>query len=175
MCLIGTFAFGFTACSSDDDNTEETKHYGEELTSVVSNYVDVVVEPTYKELASKADVLYTACQNLKAKRQNGTLTQADIDAACTAFKEARRCWEQSESFLYGAASDNEIDPHIDSWPLDHDQLTKALNDPKVITGINSADATKFVYNNHKTFDSVLGFHGLEFVLFRNGQPYARSF
>ena len=169
MCLIGTFAFGFTACSSDDDNTEETKHYGEELKSVVSNYVDVVVEPTYKELASKADVLYTACQNLKAKRQNGTLTQADIDAACTAFKEARRCWEQSESFLYGAASDNEIDPHIDSWPLDHDQLTKALNDPKVITGINSADATKFVYNNHKTFDSVLGFHGLEFVLFRNGQ------
>ena len=169
MCLIGTFAFGFTACSSDDDNTEETKHYGEELKSVVSNYVDVVVESTYKDLASKADVLYNACQNLKAKRQNGTLTQADIDDACTAFKEARKYWEQSESFLYGAASDNEIDPHIDSWPLDHDQLTKALNDPKVITGINSADATKFVYNNHKTFDSVLGFHGLEFVLFRNGQ------
>ena len=48
MCLIGTFAFGFTACSSDDDNTEETKHYGEELKSVVSNYVDVVVEPTYR-------------------------------------------------------------------------------------------------------------------------------
>ena len=35
MCLIGTFAFGFTACSSDDDNTEETNHYGEELKSVV--------------------------------------------------------------------------------------------------------------------------------------------
>ncbi len=26
--------------------------------------------------------------------------------------------KQSESFLYGAATDNDIDPHIDSWPLD---------------------------------------------------------
>lgn len=119
MCLTGALALGFTACSNDDDD-ENVIHYGEDMKAVVSNYVDAVVEPTYKELAIKADALYNACQNLKTKRQNGTLTQADIDAACAAFKEARKYWEQSEAFLYGAASDNEIDPHIDSWPLDHD-------------------------------------------------------
>ena len=168
MCLTGALALGFTACSNDDDD-ENVIHYGEDMKAVVSNYVDAVVEPTYKELAVKADALYNACQNLKTKRQNGTLTQADIDAACTAFKEARKYWEQSEAFLYGAASDNEIDPHIDSWPLDHDQLKNALTNNNIITGINGATPTKFVYEHNKDFDSVLGFHGLEFMLFRNGQ------
>mgnify|MGYP001790809619 FL=1 len=48
-------------------------------------------------------------------------------------------------------------------------MTKALNDPKVIAGITSENPAKFVYENNGNFDSVLGFHGLEFVLFRNGK------
>ena len=78
---------------------------------VVANYINEVVKPTYLDLAEKSDILYKACQNLYQKRKAGTLTQNDIDAACEAFKAARKDWEQSESFLYGAASDNEIDPH----------------------------------------------------------------
>ena len=140
-----------------------------EMGKVVANYIDAVVKPTYLDLAEKSDILYKACQNLYQKRKAGTLTQNDIDAACEAFKAARKDWEQSESFLYGAASDNEIDPHIDSWPLDHDQLTRALNDANVIAGINGENPTKYVYDNNGNFDSVLGFHGLEFVLFRNGK------
>ena len=85
-----------------------------EMGKVVANYINEVVKPTYLDLAEKSDILYKACQNLYQKRKAGTLTQNDIDAACEAFKGARRDWEQSESFLYGAASDNEIDPHIDS-------------------------------------------------------------
>ena len=189
LLLAGAVTIGFASCGSDDDFEEENNLLSQEkleqlnqaandsranaektqMGRVVAHYIDVVIEPTYRELADRATTLYDACQNLYAKRKAGTLTQSDIDAACEAFKQARKDWEQSESFLYGAASDNEIDPHIDSWPLDHDQLTKALNDPKVITGINSADAAKFVYENNKDFDSVLGFHGLEFVLFRNGK------
>ena len=129
---------------------------------VVANYINEVVKPTYLDLAEKSDILYKACQNLYQKRKAGTLTQNDIDAACEAFKAARKDWEQSESFLYGAASDNEIDPHIDSWPLDHDQLTRALNNADVIAGINGENPAKYVYDNNGNFDSVLGFHGLEF-------------
>lgn len=138
------------------------------MKEIVKTYVNDVVNPTYKSLADNAQTLYEACQTLNAKGQAGTLTQSDIDDACEAFKNARRDWEQSEAFLYGAASDNEIDPHIDSWPLDHTQLVEALNDAKVINGIKGTNADKFVYDNNSNFDSVLGFHGLEFVLFRNG-------
>ena len=187
--LAGTLATGFTSCSSNDDegiNTtiltperqaELNKAASEssananktEMGKVVANYLEAVVKPTYLDLAQKSDALYNACQNLYKKRKAGKLTQSDIDAACEAFKGARKDWEQSEAFLYGAASDNEIDPHIDSWPLDHDQLTKALNNADVIAGINGENPTKYVYDNNGKFDSVLGFHGLEFVLFRNGK------
>ena len=92
----------------------------------------------------------------------------DITAACEAFKNARREWERSEAFLYGAAANNEIDPHIDSWPLDHDQMVKALNKQDIIAGIKGENPAQFIYTKHEHFESVIGFHGLEFVLFRNG-------
>lgn len=167
MFLAGALTTGFTSCGDDDNNGKEDQQNGI-MKEVVSNYVDVVVNPTYQDLATHAQTLYDACQSLYAKRKAGTLTQTDIDAACTAFKDARRYWEQSEAFLYGAASDNEVDPHIDSWPLDHDQLVKALNDASVIAGITSNAPAEYVYKNNGKFDSVLGFHGLEFVLFRDG-------
>lgn len=160
---------GFSSCSDDDDPDDKGgTTTGTLMKAAVDNYVDQVVNPTYKDLAAGAEDLYEECQELYAKRKAGTLTQEDIDEACEAFKEARKWWEQSEAFLYGAATDNEIDPHIDSWPLDHSQLQSALTDAKVIAGINSSNADKFVYDNNGNFDSVLGFHGLEFVLFRNG-------
>ena len=188
LLLAGTLSTGFVSCSSSDDVTpsplvteeQQTELNQAEKTSsanarktemgkVIANYLETVVRPTYADLAGKADILYQACQNLYQKRKAGKLTQGDIDVACDAFKNARRDWEQSEAFLYGAATDNEIDPHIDSWPLDHSQLSQALNDAAVIAGINGENPTKYVYDNNGKFDSVLGFHGLEFVLFRNGQ------
>lgn len=166
--MAGALSLGFTSCGDDNGDGGGTDNNGTVMKAIVDNYVDNIVEPTYKDLAEHTQTLYDACQNLYKKRAAGTLTQADIDAACQAFKDARRIWEQSEAFLYGAASDNEIDPHIDSWPLDHDQLEKALNNATVIAGIKSDNSAKFIYDNNGKFDSVLGFHGLEFVLFRNG-------
>lgn len=97
------------------------------------------------------------------------MTQSQIDAACEAFKNARREWERSEAFLYGSATDNNIDPHIDSWPLDHDQLVSALTNASLIEGFKSDTPEKFVSDKNEQFQSVLGFHGMEFVLFREGQ------
>ena len=48
-------------------------------------------------------------------------------------------------------------------------MTRALNNADVIAGINGENPAKYVYDNNGNFDSVLGFHGLEFVLFRNGK------
>ena len=163
-----TMTFGLSSCSSSSDDNGGSSAGAPVMQAIVDNYVDNIVNPTYNSLAEKAQTLYDACQNVYSKRKAGTLTQADIDAACEAFKAARKYWEQSESFLYGAAKDNEIDPHIDSWPLDHSQLVKALNDKDIVAGINGEQADKFVYEQNGDFDSVLGFHGLEFILFRDG-------
>ena len=169
FAAVGMMGMGFTSCSSDDpeDNTVEAS--ASTLENIVGQYVNDVVNPTYRDLQAAAATLDDACKNLYAKRLAGTLTQTDIDAACTAFKNARKYWEQSEAFLYGAASNDDIDPHIDSWPLDQTQLAEALTSPTVIAGITGENPARFVYTSNGQFDSTMGFHGLEFVLFRNGQ------
>ncbi len=169
--LIGAVSLGFTSCDSNDDPADEgtVTVAKTDIKNVAQSYIDNVVYPTYIELAKDARELYAAAQTLYQSASNGTMTQAQIDAACDAFKAARCQWELSESFLYGSASNNELDPHIDSWPLDHQELVSALNNATLIAGFKSDDPAKFVSENNTDFQSVLGFHGMEFVLFRNGK------
>lgn len=169
--FAGIAAATFTAC--DDDENVEQIDYDTALEAVAKQYVNNVVYPTYTNLAVHATTLYNACVNMQTKFNAGTLSQSDVDAACDAFKLAREQWELSEAWLYGAASDYEIDPHIDSWPLDQNQMAEFLSTPSMVEGLHSDDPIAFVSENNGTFDTALGFHGIEFVLFRDGEnrPY----
>lgn len=178
--LLGAMTIGFTACSSDNggDGEFDLPDVGQATTSISSsdkemqkvakNYVQEVVYPTYQALASNARTLYSAAQTLYKSAEAGTMTQNEINAACEAFKKTRQEWERSEAFLFGSATDNELDPHIDSWPLDRDELERALTNENLIAGFKSENPAKFVSEHNTEFQSVLGFHGMEFVLFRNG-------
>ena len=122
------------------------------LRNVLTNLVNNVIVPTYTELADDVEDLEKTLSGLTVS----TITQAQINEACEDFKDARENWERSEAFLMGAASDFDIDPTIDSWPLNRALLLSYFNN-----GMNDEmldDAT------------ILGFHALEFILFRNGQP-----
>lgn len=179
--LVGVVSFGFTACSDDNSEprdfqlpevgqaTVNVNSSDKEMQKVAKVYVDQVVYPTYQALATNARTLYTATAALYSAAEAGTMTQAQIDAACEAFKDTRREWERSEAFLFGSAERNQLDPHIDSWPLDHDELVNALKNPTLVAGFKGSDPAKFVSENNGKFQSVLGFHGMEFVLFREGK------
>ena len=178
--LLGAMTIGFTACSSDNGGNEKfdlpdvgqattsINSSDKEMQKVAKNYVQEVVYPTYQALASNARTLYSAAQTLYKSAEAGTMTQNEINAACEAFKNTRQEWERSEAFLFGSATDNELDPHIDSWPLDRDELERALTNENLIAGFKSENPAKFVSEHNTEFQSVLGFHGMEFVLFRNG-------
>ena len=192
--LLG--ALTFTSCSDDDDDDNSTdgstivddakykdRTYGNEaidactnvvsqleaannivakaslsaeqeayLRNVLTNLVNNVIVPTYTDLADDVEDLEETLNGLTVNN----ITQAQINEACDDFKDARENWERSEAFLMGAASDFDIDPTIDSWPLNRSLLLSYFNN-----GMNNEmleDAT------------ILGFHALEFILFRNGQP-----
>jgi hypothetical protein len=122
------------------------------LRNVLTNLVNNVIVPTYTDLADDVEDLEETLNGLTVSN----ITQAQINEACDDFKDARENWERSEAFLMGAASDFDIDPTIDSWPLNRSLLLSYFNN-----GMNNEmleDAT------------ILGFHALEFILFRNGQP-----
>lgn len=91
-------------------------------------------------------------------------TQTSVEKAADAWKVARQDWEWSEAFLFGAASDYEIDPHIDTWPVDQTALAQLLRNKTVMDNIE-----KEIENQD---DGLLGFHGIEYILFRNGAARA---
>ena len=89
-------------------------------------------------------------------------TQAALDQACRDWKVARANWENSEAFLFGAADVYSIDPHTDTWPVAANDLAQVLRDENAMSNLD---------NFIKTANSgILGYHGLEYVLFREGQP-----
>ena len=121
------------------------------LRKVLENLVSNVIVPTYTNLADDVEDLEKTLNGLTV----ATITQTQIDKACADFKNARLNWERSEAFLGGAASDFSIDPTIDSWPLDRAELLDYFK------GGMTAEI--------EDESTILGFHALEFILFRNGQ------
>ena len=125
------------------------------LYKVLDNVVSNVIVPTYTKLADETEALEKTLHGLTT----ATITQQQINSACADFKEARKYWERSEAFLGGAASDFDVDPTIDSWPLNRSLLLTYLASGRTdFSDEEIEDAT------------ILGFHALEFLLFRNGQP-----
>ena len=187
FAAVCTLATGFAACSSDDNDNDDSiysdRSYGQKaiedcdqvvkeftaasnripstglsaeqedyLRKTLENLVDNVIIPTYTKLADDTEDLESTLRGLTVN----TITQDQINKACDDFKKARESWERSEAFLMGAASDFNIDPTIDSWPLNRTLLLNYFNN-----GMNEEmleDAT------------ILGFHALEFILFRDGKP-----
>lgn len=91
-----------------------------------------------------------------------TGSQEALNQACADWKVARANWENTEAFLFGAADVYSIDPHTDTWPVAANDLAQVLRDVKAMANLD---------NFIKTANAgILGYHGLEYVLFRQGQP-----
>ena len=118
------------------------------------------------KMAAIAAVLSTGFNSCKSDDETDTTVitgvQTGIEQACNDWRVARANWEQSEAFLFGAADVYSIDPHTDTWPVAANDLADVLRDEKVMSNLD---------NFIRTANSgILGYHGLEYVLFRQGQP-----
>ena len=151
-----------TSCNKDPQPTTEEANKAQKE-AIVKQYLNHTVYPTYAQLAEKTDALVGNLDALKANK-----TQANVNAATATFLEARHWWELSEAFLFGAASDFGIDPHIDSWPLDEDAFNNLMASPNMIAML--ADDEDGTVAGEQLGNALLGFHGIEYILFRDGEP-----
>ena len=162
--VLAAAASCLAACNKNDDpyglSTEE-----QEMKEIVHQYVPQVVYATYGDLAKESNELY---ELLSAASRKGvaSLTQGELDAICAKFLQARQSWEESEAFLHGAATDFGIDPHIDTWPLDVEALATSLSNAEQVAALEGEDG--IAYAAAKLGQELLGFHGIEFILFRDG-------
>ena len=159
LMIAGIAALSLAACSDSDEpkSGEGTLTAKEQtLSDAVADYVDHTVLPTYSSMADAAVELMDLCRTMQTKHAAGTLTTSDIEAAGKAWKQSRKSWELSEAFLFGSAANHNIDPHIDSWPLDKAAMDDLLKDSR-------AGKTWSLSNNGGY--GLIGFHAVEYVLF----------
>lgn len=156
--LFGAFALAVSSCSDSNDGPESGTMSEKEkaLQSAAQEYVTNTVLPTYKDMADAAVEMRALCHTMQSKHEAGTLAESDIKAAGEAWKKARKSWELSEAFLFGPAANHNIDPHIDSWPLD-----KAAMD-NLLTQIRNGNAWSLENNGGY---GLIGFHAVEYMLF----------
>jgi predicted lipoprotein len=162
LFAIAAMGLSFASCS-DDDPTPSTETDDTQMQTVTDHYVNQIVIPVYTNLANATTNLLEAVEALQASR-----TDANVQRACEAWKSSRQWWEWSEAFLFGAATNYGIDPHIDTWPLDRTELEKLLKNQSQIESLTAESAG----NNFGP--GLLGFHGLEYIIFRDGQPRSAS-
>lgn len=168
--LLGAMtAVTFSACSDSDDNGSIEQEQNNALEKLTTPYINSIVYDTYGKLAAHTETLYNQISALKVKltaEPAVQVQQSEIDAICQTYKDARKEWEESEAFLFGAASDFEIDPHIDTWPLDVAVLANDLSNDAIIAQLNGEGGIDYA-REYLTAEN-LGFHGLEFIFFRDG-------
>ncbi len=160
VCLL------VAACGEKNGQLGDLTASEQEMKLIAELYVPNVIYATYGDLARETGELY---ELLAAAAEGGVdaLTQGQVDAICAKFLQARQSWEESEAFLFGAATDFGIDPHIDTWPLDADGLATELANAEKVASLAGEDGIG--YAAAKLGQELLGFHGIEFVLFRDGK------
>ncbi len=156
--LLSAVALVLASCSDNDDPTPPNTLSEKEkaLQAATVAYVDNTVLPTYAAMADAAIEMRDLCHTMQDNFEAGTLTKADIEAAGVAWKRARKNWELSEAFLFGPAANHNIDPHIDSWPLDKAAMENLL--------VQIRRGNQWTLENNGGY-GLIGFHAVEFMLF----------
>ncbi|WP_298646230.1 imelysin family protein [uncultured Proteiniphilum sp.] len=163
--VAALFVSPFVACDNDPDIDISVKE--EALSKAVEQYVNNTVIYTYRNLADATIDLYGAIETLKVNKTN-----ANLNAAAEQWIETRAHWELSEAFLYGAVADFGIDPHIDTWPLDETAFVQLINNNDFIAGMDAEDGD--VWASEHLGNALLGFHGVEYILFSEGEVKSAS-
>jgi len=154
-CLLLAFAF-VVGCGSDEEEEDHDDHDHAEAfnaSTMLNDFANGLVLPTYTDLDNKAGALLSAVKALESDTSQGNLEKAQ-----QAWIAARIPWEQSEAFLFGPVDTQGLDPALDSWPVDHVNLQSVLDSGDSLT-------VDFVGGLE---DTQKGFHTIEFLLFREG-------
>lgn len=160
--LFAACALAFVACRNNGGDVTSDKE--EALQRAMTPYVNNTVIATYSKMADEGLVLLNKCQQILAAQEAGTDYSTLMAEAGTAWRAMRKYWEQSEAFLYGPAAAHNIDPHIDSWPLDFNAMNALLNDAAKMAELEEEGGS---YVGDKLGYALKGFHAAEYLLFES--------
>jgi uncharacterized iron-regulated protein len=142
------------------DSLAEAARIMEFNAGVLCDLTQNVIIPTLQDFELATARLRDAITALDANR-----TDATLEAARAAWLAARTPWERSEAFLFGPAKSDQLDPAIDSWPVD-------------LIIIDSMFVSRDQFTEQyfaQSEGSVKGMHGIEYMLWgdRGNKTYTQ--
>ena len=170
MLGIALLAISLSSCEKSSNDSVTTDKEAA-LQQVVAPYVNNTVIATYSAMADAGLTLLEQTQQILAKVEAQEDYSQLMAEAGTSWRLMRKHWEQSEAFLFGPASAHNIDPHIDSWPLDFNAMNGLLNDATRMARIEEAGGA---YVGDILGDGLKGFHAAEYLLFESVETEGRT-
>ena len=177
--LCAACVMGMAACQGKGTDVQSDKEAA--LQRAAAPYVNNTVVATYRSMADAGLTLLDQCEAILAAQEAGQDYAALIKDADASWRLMRKYWEQSEAFLYGPAAAHNIDPHIDSWPLDFNAMNALLHDSVQMAAIEEQGGA---YVGEKLGYALKGFHACEYLLFESviidgravgtGKPHAAN-
>ncbi len=144
-------AFVWVGCDSGGSTVEEEVILDDiAVDAILQNEANNVILATYVDLETEATGLDQAVSTFVQDQ-----TDANLQAAQDAWIATRAPWERSESFLFGPVAQDDLDPALDSWPVDENSIEAILAGSEPIT----VERVRNLSTNSK------GFHTVEFLLF----------
>ena len=179
ILFIALAVMGLTACQTG--GTDVTSDKEAALQRAAAPYVNNTVVATYRAMADAGMTLLEQTGQILDKVENDQDYAQLMKDADASWRLMRKYWEQSEAFLYGPASAHNIDPHIDSWPLDFNAMNALLHDDARMAQIEEEGGA---YVGDKLGYALKGFHAAEYLLFESvvsdgravgtGRPHATN-
>jgi uncharacterized iron-regulated protein len=152
-----------TACHKAANNTTTNTANTTTPTSsqVIADFCTHVAAPDYTDMYNNAVAFQNAEATFYANPNDN-----DLNTMRASWKAMRAAYESAEGFLIGPISTQDLDPDIDTWPVEQNELDSILN------GSTTLDAT-YVSNLQS---SLKGFHPVEYLIFgTSGTATAASF
>ena len=167
--FVALAALGLTACQGGP--TDVTSDKEEALQKAVTPYVNNTVIATYRNMSDAGMTLLEQTEAILDKVEKGEDYTTLMRDAGTSWRLMRKYWEQSEAFLYGPAASHNIDPHIDSWPLDFNAMNALLHDQERMAAIEEEGGA---YVGDKLGYALKGFHAAEYLFFESVEVEGRA-
>jgi uncharacterized iron-regulated protein len=168
ILFVALAALTLVAC---EKKTEVNSDKEAALQQAVTPYVHHTVVATYSAMADAGMVLLEQTNAILEKVEKSEDYTDLMKEADASWRLMRKYWEQSEAFLYGPAGSHNIDPHIDSWPLDFNQMNALLNDPVRMAQIEEEGGR---YVGDVLGYALKGFHACEYLLFESVMQDGRA-
>ncbi len=134
----------FTVESSDPEDVNAS------VSKIISEIATNVILANYDDFAIQAENLTDALLAFQVSP-----TDENLQKVQSAWRDARRTWEQTEAFLFGPVDTQGIDPAVDSWPVNRTDLDAVLGSSNTLNVpfVTALD------------DTLHGFHTIEYLIF----------